>query len=1307
MTETAIDPELWKRSRAGARAGRGFRFQDAACALMAVQAWRGFHGWTAVIPEGADDASLHGSGLEIRAQVKSRHDPRGLFAAREVAQYLGKIISDLPTAWDSARIRLALVLERPVEGLAAQGWDNAVGADSDFGRFLARLLSGQHEAGRIAAALDVTFIVVVQDPIDEAVALLAQHAGLQPAERRIAVQNIRIDAGTAADANYQAQPGAAASLDASTVQAHLDALGRMSDPERWDRFADDLCVLAEFHAPVETTDFYSGVNVLPGHVGAGLVFERPAEVAELTGALERTGTALVAGPSGAGKSALSWLAAYETRHAVRWYRVRDLSRDKVSRLLAFALALDVDPARPVGFVVDDAGRDATGGWDLLVEEAASRPGVRILGSVREEDVFLLATAGRVATTRPLLDKDLAERIWSALSAKGQSRFAHWVEPFEMSQGLLLEYTHILTEGSRLEETLTGQVRRRLSETRDDELVLLERIVFAARFGGSVDGGVLRTRLGWEAPRFARALARLVEEHTVRERGAGVLGGLHELRSACLDQAIRDTLDIEPGVAAAQAIDALMAQDLPVFIPRVLREYPEVREPLLDALVDRLATDDLFTLQAALHGLGLASADEIAAKWLVISGELEVDERFSSLLFMLVDTGDYEGDLPLFAKLREAKAKFGEVAVEDLRVRVLDRFDGDRASGQELTPERLHHLQAALMPLKGAASAPDFKLKIADDQDLSPADLIPFLEIVRTTRDMDPEQADRLVAAAGGEQALLDRLAFELPWVTIRGCRQDGEDRVVEGYVHLISDEFQVDLHAEVIRLCELMLAAAGSASIAIADVMMPDGRLFAVGDYRPNAKRIAREALPTPSRIAWNRAQSRAIQRLIAAPQDTGRTKSLASSIVELSSRLDEAIVFYLRKDQPPDRWKLLVQVGAILQGFVRPPRVDEAMADPLAPGDAGAFDALHNFVTDVQGLITELVEDKDERVLLRATRVAKMAETALALSAPENWRMTAEPPLEALSSMRVLLLDLRAALGHIANDPGRRSRWAAQFSKMSKKNSPLARAAQEARETAGRELAGRCGQFRGVFASHGLDVAVYARPTEKDEGYAWPSVDYVAIMDTAMIGDWLATETQFVAATDALPSSPRVAYAPRINGKVAPMAIVRTGTFTLPHASFEREWAGFDGLEIVEAPLVDRLTDALKDLAVLSGMAQIRPGELNDVEYTQVELVRGRVEGAVSELVGAADAEPTVAFLVAAEFAERVRDKVSAELLGEGDGEPFVVEANRLALGDGAPVMLSPIMLELVEIRIALMEHALGVEARGGLSDTLAAEGA
>ena len=79
MSHDLVDRELWIRTRAGARAGRGFRYQDAAAAWLAVQAWVGSAPWQVTIPEGVDDVTLHGTGLEWRVQIKSRHDPRGVF----------------------------------------------------------------------------------------------------------------------------------------------------------------------------------------------------------------------------------------------------------------------------------------------------------------------------------------------------------------------------------------------------------------------------------------------------------------------------------------------------------------------------------------------------------------------------------------------------------------------------------------------------------------------------------------------------------------------------------------------------------------------------------------------------------------------------------------------------------------------------------------------------------------------------------------------------------------------------------------------------------------------------------------------------------------------------------------------------------------------------------------------------------------------------------------------------------------------------------------------------------------------------
>lgn len=95
-----IDGELWAKTRAGARAGRGFRYQDAATAWFIVEAWAGKRPWTVAIPEGLEDTTLHNpkDGLEFRVQIKSKHDSQGKFAPGEIASYRHR----LPKHWNNA-----------------------------------------------------------------------------------------------------------------------------------------------------------------------------------------------------------------------------------------------------------------------------------------------------------------------------------------------------------------------------------------------------------------------------------------------------------------------------------------------------------------------------------------------------------------------------------------------------------------------------------------------------------------------------------------------------------------------------------------------------------------------------------------------------------------------------------------------------------------------------------------------------------------------------------------------------------------------------------------------------------------------------------------------------------------------------------------------------------------------------------------------------------------------------------------------------------------------------------------------------
>ncbi|WP_404934597.1 hypothetical protein [Nitratireductor sp. L15S-10] len=1297
-----IDPDLWARTRAGARAGRGFRYQDAVCAALAVDAWAGTSAWTAVVPEGLDDVTLHGIALEIRAQIKSRHDPRGEFTLKEVAEYLAKM--SLPLQGDQpSELKFALVLERPVKGLEPTGWSATLAQTGQALSTLENALSAAC-APRVVdapAVFERLHIVVAPDPLGVVPAILAHRSSLEPAAGRLVGQMLREAVGRAADDNYAQRPGDPASLGATAVQALIDHVHRITDPLGRLELADELCDAANFHEPLTSADFYSGVNVMPGHVGAGLVFERPTETADILEALETSRTALVAGPSGAGKSALTWLAAYHSRHAIRWYRVRRLADLDVPRLIQFARLLDAGPTRPVGFVIDDVGRAGVAGWDRLVTEVHAIAGLLVLGSVREEDLFLLESAKSTPIIRPILDEPLAERLWSALSSEGKIVFSHWVEPFEQSRGLLLEYTHLLTEGRRLEQTLAEQVRRRLAEDRFDELQLLGRIVFPGRYGATVDGQVLRERLGWNGPRLAKALARLVEEHAVREGADGVLGGLHEIRSAYLDDATRACLDEPASESVTEAAWIVSPLALPSFVARVLRTHPDQRSVLIEALAARVMSGEVLALGPILHGLGLATADIVAERWLEITRRLEVDDRFSSFLFILSATGAIEGDIPLFVKLREAVSAFAEVKVPDLRLAFIDLLDGvSKLDLQAVDLETYHRLQAALMPLRGCEEPPRLDLSLS--QDLSCAPLIPLLELVRTMADIKPDEAARLVDLAGGPQALLARLPDELAWITppelLEAEGDDGErELAVQAHVRVISEKVQTDLHGDVVRLCELMLAAAPQARLAVSDSLLPDGTPLMVGGYSFNSKRIYRERLPGTAQIAWNRAQARAIDRLVGAPQETGRTASLASLIRELNQRLDEAANLYLRMEPPKERWRLLVNIGAVLRDFVPPPRVNEAMADSLDPGSYAASDHMHAFAADLQSLVTELADDEGDNMKARAMRVVDLVTMARKLTDPEIWRMISEPPIQAMSDLAERLEDIRAVYGHIANDPTQRRRWATHFSTTSRRHSALPKAAAQARAHAEQVLTARKTAYEAAFAEAGMVANVYARAPAKDEGYAWPHVYFASLLEASSIQEWLATVERFFAVCQTFEDAPRMSCAPLIRNQVPPVAMVRIGDALLPDIDFTKDWRAQLPWPIVEPPLIERLTEILNDMTAVSAMLQDKGADLNPLETIQVEGHLRRINETIVWFSEAFVIDPSVANAMASQMVQACYQRLEREFDKSSPEESLAVEFTRTLNND-----LSELTAQFTGLRIALMEHALGLEAWSDLADAV-----
>ncbi|MFF9667163.1 hypothetical protein ACF1FY_34425, partial [Streptomyces althioticus] len=232
--------------------------------------------------------------------------------------------------------------------------------------------------------------------------------------------------------------------------------------------ASGVCEPVDFDRPLPSATFYEGIDVQPGHIAAGLPAPRPTLTGQVAAAIDRGECVLVTGPSGAGKSTVMWTAAYTTRH-VLWYRIRRLRNEDTPALVRLARALKPTTRSPIGFVVDGIGIGAAESWDVLHRELAPIPGVMLLGSVRSEDLLPLRSRASCTQITVTLDEEVAEQIHAGLSASGTTKALHWREAFEASDGLTLEFTHLLTRGRRLSDVLAEQVDRRVLERRQTEI----------------------------------------------------------------------------------------------------------------------------------------------------------------------------------------------------------------------------------------------------------------------------------------------------------------------------------------------------------------------------------------------------------------------------------------------------------------------------------------------------------------------------------------------------------------------------------------------------------------------------------------------------------------------------------------------------------------------------------------------------------------------------------------------------------------------------------------------------------------------
>lgn len=837
-------------TRAGSHAGRGFRYQDAVAACLAVESFVAQLGYGSVVPEGGDDLELWAASARTLAQVKSRRDHMGPFSAHSVAGFVMKM-------WDGKGLQpddqFMLVLESNVGERRT-----AIRLLQDLSAYptvVAQLKARKGLAGLIAR----TKVLVLPDPRGSAVAQISARQACTSFEAEMYFADLLGVVGHLSDDNGTRAANAYLGLAVSDVQQRFDALQPLLTSAVVEgALTEGLCSAVDFLTPDEDPLFYLGVDAQASHVAAGLVVERSELRAAVLDGLESRRNVLIHGASGSGKSAVLWEAAYASRHAVRWFQVQRLPPTAIASLVQLARSRRATADAPVGFIIDDVGRGFSEGWTALAAEVNRTPGLLLLASVREEDRYPLVDSRRAAQVKVQGDDALAERVWRELRDRGQTAWQGWREPWALAAGHLLEYTHLLTQGHRLSETLHAQIAARINDvTRHDELDVLRMVACVNAAGCSAEVSELPRVLSKPATTVSLALTRLKDEHLVQDSHEGRIVGLHELRSTEL---LRLSHEFPPpllSTTAATAVWLVPASEMSRFLERTLSRHDGCDDSVIEGLALRLeAAPTPELLSAILTGLDRANAHRVIGRWLQTP-----EAKAMARSLQGTPAGFAIGDIepPDIGPMVPACRRFTDIRTEVIASGLTARFlarvapsDLRRALQGASSVRDLTRLMASLL---GQVIPASHLVELAAlPPPLIDADFQAVVSLLQVTAKVDRTVAISWVNAVG-QDALFQRFSDHVAWAEAPSLSPCEEGQEVRSDIWLVAS-VQTDPNHEVYKTCETLLALTPAADIVSSNALGADGAIVpsTVEDYPLARKRMPRANVPAPEQVARNRA---------------------------------------------------------------------------------------------------------------------------------------------------------------------------------------------------------------------------------------------------------------------------------------------------------------------------------------------------------------------------------------------------------------------------------------------------------------------
>ncbi len=1267
--------EAWKESRSGAWAGRGLLYQHLVTVLILVRQWAGLAPTGYLVPEGFEDCVVEFSDRQIWVQIKSRKDSK--FGKAEVQEILSSVNSKAVKLSNGTGIRSVVILEQPRT--------NETELD------ITRLFDDSTQK-----------VFVCEAPGDELVKLFTKR--LEVAEviaEGLASDLYKLVADTSAE-NASLPFSERRKISTTEVELRIFERLKAEDPTAIDHaLAAGALEPVDFTTPVYELDFYRGVKVKAGHVAANLVMDRTDDVKKVVDTLWRRRHVLVTGPSGAGKSALVWLVATTLSSQLRWFQITGMATaTHAEAIITFIRARRPTENSTIGLVFDEVGSANTHLLDMLVHELRGLPAVYVLGSVRHEDVNLISNQSDTEFIPITLDETLAQTVWEKLSAQNHTEWNHWREPFEQSEGLMLEYVHLLTQGQRLTAVIGEQIRQREHESRHDELAILRSAAVISVSGGEVESGKLFELLGLDPTAANSAMRRLIDEHLVCESRPGVLGGLHMLRSNALVTASHDEIVYLTTDTLWKSLPATTSETLPRVVQSILADSnAENESQLIRNLADIISISrDIDQWAAILTGLGLATLERHVFSFMSILVQHGLERAHWSFAAMFSDPHLDLLNLREFERLeilRNAVLEFRSLPKLDLRAICL------RQLPEGSMPPRCDHIHQAnkllscLVPICGGEPIRiALRYEYSADQDF---DIREVARLLSTAYLIEPNLAESLVDSFGGEQALFDLFHSQIPWTTPPTIDPNGaHGRTVCSNWYYFSESYQPNPHDTVCEICEILIALSPCSDAAASNAIDPMERTIASGDINLASKNMPRKNIPAKARVAWNVAFR---QILLSRSTDYSLTEYThqMALLVKRTERVFRSLSEkWIRGKQIANFDTLVSEINEILDlvnalAYSTPVKPPSAMTGPIRSGNDDALGAL---LTNVLGnLITQLC--KLDSTKSTATFAGKLANEAREHYQSDIWRTMSSPPLKELSALSDRLTDIACILHEFAyySEPEAIHRIA-KVSRRARLGTAVCVVARHCRNLANRRFKTRLRELELSLSERGWNARCLSRAIVKSDSIYWPAREVAILVEITdfetQLERWI--EEAISLGRQHLKNDWFFSTVPVMNDQVlASLALRPSSKMPAPDLDFSCNWSNHLDKPIYSSTLVEAFDEAtnacmqISAILVCRGLQNLLSEEDEVLSKTLDTFERNR-----KVFANAADPRQTEHFALALEYLDcnwnRVIDEIESVNAGRVVENPLCMIHYPLLSGQD-----NEDTVEIAAVRLLLLQAGAG----------------